>query len=415
MSKAGKTRADARSAAAGRGHGKASETPAEAGQAPPRTPSDRTQRRHQRLQTGRPRALLAWLGVALAIAFSVGLGSWPLWWPFVAPSAPVSAGGAGLPDLVGRVRALETLANNRDAGAEAIRDLEAERKTLRSELAGLIERLEDVEGKLDAVRAVAETVVRQGAGDGTGALSDLSQRLAKIEAEGQSMGGLRERIARLEAYPPEPARGADADGAALSRTLTRLSERVTTLEGADPFRAEAAASARATVLAVAQLRETARTGAPFRRELDALKAVAGGRDDLIAEAAILERHAETGVPNLASLRDRFGAVASDALRPGAEDDDADWIDRTLQRVRSLVLLRRVGAAADPGSVDGILYRAEKHLKAGSLATAVDLLSRLDGTQRAAVDAWLRDARARLAVEQSLVALHVHAVSLLVPD
>ena len=53
-----------------------------------------------------------------------------------------------------------------------------------------------------------------------------------------------------------------------------------------------------------------------------------------------------------------------------------------------------------------------NLQAGDLIPATAALGTLEGRAAAAADAWLTDARARLAAEQGIAKLHIFAISLL---
>ncbi len=90
------------------------------------------------------------------------------------------------------------------------------------------------------------------------------------------------------------------------------------------------------------------------------------------------------------------------------------MERALNRIRSLVAWRRVDQKGEDDSVDAVVARAEKHLKAGDLTAAVEAVKGLMGNPKIApvAEPWLADAKGRLAAERAVQALYVHALALL---
>ena len=106
----------------------------------------------------------------------------------------------------------------------------------------------------------------------------------------------------------------------------------------------------------------------------------------------------------------FDALAGELATKAAGDG---WVARAVARLSSLVRVRRIDGRGDPNAPDTIVAGAEASLAAGDLVAAVAAVERLAAAQPHAVDAaWLARAKARLAVETALNAMHAYAVSAL---
>ncbi|HEX6980927.1 MAG TPA: mitofilin family membrane protein, partial [Alphaproteobacteria bacterium] len=87
-------------------------------------------------------------------------------------------------------------------------------------------------------------------------------------------------------------------------------------------------------------------------------------------------------------------------------DDGSWWRPLLDRLTSLVTIRRIGEV-DGDTPEAVVARAERRLAADDLAGAVAELERLQGAPAAAAGSWLADARARLTAEAALAGLTTH--------
>ena len=105
---------------------------------------------------------------------------------------------------------------------------------------------------------------------------------------------------------------------------------------------------------------------------------------------------------MVGLQRSFAVLAGRAARP-APTRDAGWVGQTLDRVGSLVTVRRTGDISGQ-SPEAVVARAEVRLQEGDLAGAVAEMTALEG-QMPANDAWLVRARLRLTAERALDALN----------
>jgi len=342
---------------------------------------------------------LAWTLLVLVVIGVGGFFSWPLWSsyaiPYLEPYFPDIAKAPEenpkLAALDGRLASLEKLASERQADAGAIAALEQERERLRTELATVIGRVEELEKALGDVRRVAEAASLPAvAADASESLGQLMRRIAELEGRTDSLAGTTTKV-------------------------DEISQRIGTLEAsasAAGTSASAASAASAAVLAVNQLDAAVAGGGSFSAELQALKAMAGNDAELAAAVAALEPYAASGAPTVADLTNRFSAVAADIVRAEAALRGEGWMKQAVNRVTSLVSIRRTGArAAAAGGVEAAVARAEELLAGSDLAAAVDALSGLDGPAADAAAGWLKDAQSRLAVEKAVASLQVRAVAL----
>ena len=362
-----------------------------------------------------------WTVLALAVLGGAAAATWPLWSPYI------TAGLSSVQEdpfrdprvtgLAGRVAALEETTKDAGAAGGAVEDLEAQRAHSRQELTALMERLENLEQALRSVKKMGEaTAPPAESADTDEYLRQLSERLGRLEDNDETLERLLERIARLEERGGAAGEGVQPAARAeeLSVAVADISKRVGDLERTDTMAAGTAIGAQATVLAVGQLREALRSTAPFAAELQAMGALAADNPEITKAIAALEPYAASGIPTLATLRRDFDRLAGEIARAARALEGDGWFEWAVNRLMSLVTVRRTTDTGDLDSVDAVVARAETSLKAGDLMAAVEELEGLAGPPGAAAAPWLRGARARLAAERAMATLHVHAVSLLVP-
>ena len=87
----------------------------------------------------------------------------------------------------------------------------------------------------------------------------------------------------------------------------------------------------------------------------------------------------------------------------------EFLERTWQRVSSLITIRRIGEIHGE-ETDAILARAERRLIAGELTAAIDLMENLKGPASAAARDWLDKAKAHLSAALALAEMQNRAIS-----
>lgn len=247
--------------------------------------------------------------------------------------------------------------------------------------------------------------------------SALDQQLARLGTQGggeQPQAAVKDLAARIATLEQRPnAAGAPAELASLQDDLGKLwamealnEGRIAKLEA----RGTAAAGQRADealLLALGQLRAQVEGSRPFATELGALDALARNRPEMRDALQPLHAGAAKGIPGMAVLTRRFAQeVVPAALQATAAPTSDGWGDYISAKLRSLVVIRRVGdngkTASDP--VEAAIARAEAALAGNDLAGAVKATESLPGPPAAPVQTWLADARERLAAEQALTKL-----------
>lgn len=274
----------------------------------------------------------------------------------------------------------------------------------------------------------------------TGELADIKARTAAFDALGGDLAALSDRVARLETAPapelPDMARldaleqrlaaieAMPADGtastAALGAKLADLERRLDALpQAASPEvqeqldaalqrldQAEASAKARAeeATAAAAAVRRTqaldalaARisAGEPFGPELQSV--------DDAALTDVLSPFAETGAPTLAALQAAFPETAREALQIARASRAGDsWSNRVLDFLSAQTGARPL-TPLEGDTPEAILSRADFALSESRVADAVAEVRSLEPDVKAALNAWLGQAEAHLAVTAALAA------------
>ena len=344
-------------------------------------------------EAARPGGVKRMVGLAFFVAVLAASGymTWPLWSHIIDPYI------SGFQSLTQETPAAKAPPVNETS----LQALKSERQQMREELNRLMARMESIESSVESVkkmiRATAGEVGKTGKGSN---LAALSERLNDLEKSGETVKSLLRRMDQFE-----------KDGGRLNAA------------GASD-----GASARALVLAVANLRQAISRDAPFEKSLEALKAVGGENPDIKTAAALLAKTARTGIPTLSTLRDRFELLAGRIVSASKTLEERGWMERAANRVSSLVTWRRVDEKPDSVTIDAIVARAEARLREGDLQAAVKSLEGLSANTQgntqgntkgntkawAQAASWLKDAKARVVAERAVATLHVYAISLLAP-
>ena len=212
-------------------------------------------------------------------------------------------------------------------------------------------------------------------------LDDLEQRLAGLPSIAANGDGANERVDRLETV------------------LAGLAGRIDNLNAGARLQLGRGV---AVLLAAGTLRDATRRDGGYASELATFRELGTGIATLEAVPAVealaeLDKYAVSGAPTTAVLAARFGASVRAIVQAAQRDDEAGWISQTIDRVASVVTVRRIGDV-DGASVEARVARAELRVAAGDIAAAVRELATLSGSTAAAAAPWLDEANARLAVD-----------------
>lgn len=277
-------------------------------------------------------------------------------------------------------------ASRRVAAAEAASGAAAARvDTVSRDLAATTERLDALRRELQAADEAQ-----------AGRLAALEPKLAQIEQ--QVTAALEQRLA-----------AATAQAAQASEAATAASRRAEEIErGFGELRQFNRSSVRLFLIAL-HLRTAVQTPAPFSREVAALRNVIGDAPEAAAPMKVLGDHANAGVRTVPELRDAFAANVGNQIRVLAASLDESWSSR----VTTMLVGPQMPKGGEGERVWRVITQAEQALAQGNLAAAVNQVERFDGAAGALAADWLRDAKARLAIENAAASLSIYALNQLV--
>jgi hypothetical protein len=343
-------------------------------------------------QRNSSRAAALWLLGAL-ILLVAGVALSPFWAPAVAPLLPWgTTSGVSTEDydaLAARVAAFEKPPIPPSIDADAIK----------SAIGAIGHRVEQLETTVDARLSEFEKrpvpagvnvdAIKSAEGALAGRIDQLDQRLAAAEA--QSLAGAANEAAKLQKINDELSR--------LGNITAELAKRLPELEQQLRSQSNAERTDAALAVLLLRIRDAVEEGRPFPAEYAALKGLA--RDpDLLAQAEPLAEAAQNGVASRAVLSRRLTELAGRIATATEPPPQSDWGAQALERLRSLVTIRRIDGNSQTGP-EAAVRAAEAALARGDLDGAVTALDPLAGANAEAARPWLRMARERLAVETAL--------------
>jgi hypothetical protein len=277
-----------------------------------------------------------------------------------------SVDSKALDDLVARVAKLETGAGGaRPPGVDPA--LVYRMATLEGALKSLEEKISVVARRTDDIDLIARDA-RDKAAASAAAIAELTQKMARLSSASELDASVN-RIAALE-------RVAGAMQA-------ELAKRGVGETGDRPVRLAVTASA---------LNAAVERGDAFAAELAAAKLLAGD----VAALAPLEPFAATGLPSATALgRELLALTNALAQTSGAPPREGGFLERLQANAERLVRIRPLDEPPgdDPAAV---LTRIEQRALQADLPGAIKELAKLPAPARAAAQAWIAKAQARLA-------------------
>lgn len=343
-----------------------------------------------------------------------------------AATAPTSAVDEGaLTDLSTR---LDALAGQLEQVAKAQSDQADSYARLQENLSAL-----PTEGESGISPAVIATLRGQ-LEDLAGAQSGLSQTLDSLEdqvtgladtvntpaddvasasALGDVADALRARLASLEeridvvsqaatsAADPEALAGVEAS---VSTQMEDFSARLEALENVR----QQATAAMVAGLETARLAQAVSNGRAYGAELKALRQLKAQAGPALPDIADLlddiAPFADSGIPSGAALAAQLEDRSREILTALDTPEDANWWQRLLARMRNLVTVRQVGAAADGDSASSVLARAEGFARDGDWQAVVSAIDAMPSAAQSSLGPWWQQAQARAQAQQVLADL-----------
>ncbi|MEO5372701.1 MAG: MICOS complex subunit MIC60 [Alphaproteobacteria bacterium] len=241
----------------------------------------------------------------------------------------------------------------------------------------LVRRLSDLEGRVTAVDP-----------------APLVERARQLESRIDGVSGRIDVIARGQIGPA---------------TMVQVFDRIAAVEEMARKASARQDSALALTLAVAQLRDAVARGSAFETELQTVRALSDEPAAVDQAAAGFVSHAARGMPTQAALALRFESLVAEVARASVAPEGGGWAERTVQRLMALATVRRTDGTAVGESAVAVMARAQARMQAGDLAGAVREMKALSGAAAQAAEAWLADARARVAADEGLSALTARAL------
>jgi hypothetical protein len=301
---------------------------------------------------------------------------------------------------------------------------EASQRQAMDAVAATSKKLDDVNSGLgesmNAAKAAA-AASQAAQADATRALTTKSEPAPAAIDKPVDIQPLEDRLARVEAKLSEPksepaptATEKPVDIQPLEDRLARVEAKLAEpkLEGratvdrvpapSNPSLDNAAAQA-----VVAQsLLQTIDQGLPFSRHVAALETLGADSSAL----AVLKPFAETGVPRLSSLSDRFSRVAGQiAAGDNRAKDGENFFDRAWRNITGLVRVRPLGDA--PGEDPGALAaRIESALARQNASDALADWEKLPAFAQGLSQDWHHDLKSRVDVETAATTILTAAIA-----
>jgi uroporphyrinogen-III synthase len=284
------------------------------------------------------------------------------------------------------------------------------------------DRLRAIEARLGAIDSRLGTVEHTGEHTGAGSaasearLASLEQKVTEASAASARVAeqaqSLADRVAALEQQLTKVSDAAAALDAvetaskALEAETKSLAQRLDTQSASLAALAaqEQQASGRneaALLIGLQQLRLALAGSGPFAAPLRTVGALAHDQAELLPDLQALEPHAESGIPSLAQLTERFEPMANRVLESAPVEPDQGWLSSAGSYLMRFFDVRHERGGSDAESV---LSAAQDALKLGDLKGTIAALKGLEGASAEAARAWISDAEARTDAEQRLAAL-----------
>ena len=239
--------------------------------------------------------------------------------------------------------------------------------------------------------AVPDTVLRERTEGLAKAHGEVEKRTSDLESKVKELdlAPLKARLESLETALKDLRGFAEQAQTSGSVTSAALLERLGAIEAQVKKAASRPAVANAAeVAALGALRDAIAKGAPFTKELEAVRKILG---DGAAPLAPLEASAASGLPTVAELRRRFADLAPKLA--SAPPPDSGYFAKLWSNATKLIEVRPVGEVAGT-SAGAVVARIETRLARNDLAAALDEAAQLPPAAKAQAADWISAASRR---------------------
>jgi len=249
--------------------------------------------------------------------------------------------------------------------------------------------------ELSEVRSRLEEISKKAASPEE--LNEVRSRLEEIsktaKAEEDTVQSLSQKVQALEQKPaPQPEK--EVVQAEIASQIAPVSERLAGIERSQNERASDARTATVTI-ALTNLKRSVSEGKPFAIELNAIESLSSEK----LPVSELAPYKDTGVPSLSQLQREFADTVRDVIVKHYHGKADSFMDEMLSRARGAIQVKPIGSAGD--TVEAVLGRMEKALKAGDLKGALTESAALEGPAKEELQAWLEHAQARAAADEAV--------------
>jgi hypothetical protein len=230
-------------------------------------------------------------------------------------------------------------------------------------------------------------------------VAESEKRLAAIESrpapQTVDLAPLTARVESMENALSDLRKLGDQAQAANAAAIEAVNGHIAALESRLSAPPRPAAANAAQIVALGALRDAILTGAPFEKELAAVRSMLGER---AAPLAPFEVSARDGLPTVGRLSARFAEIAPKLAR---DPEPAEgYFARLWANASRLVEVRPAGEV-EGTSAGAIVARMEERLKRGDLAAALEEGARLPVAARAMGADWFAAATRRRDVEYAV--------------
>lgn len=159
--------------------------------------------------------------------------------------------------------------------------------------------------------------------------------------------------------------------------------------------------AAALLLAVYQMREAALSGQRFLTEQQSALALASFRPRLAEYIRRLTVAADQGVWSKTALIISFNDYADRAVMSEQLSKKDDWFHKALNKLRSLIVIRRIDGPANDMSTQAIIARAQQSVDDEDFPIAIVQLNDLQGEPAAIMKEWVTAAERHVVTKKTI--------------
>ncbi|MCP4393815.1 MAG: hypothetical protein GY804_06060 [Alphaproteobacteria bacterium] len=135
----------------------------------------------------------------------------------------------------------------------------------------------------------------------------------------------------------------------------------------------------------------------FKNDVVAMDA----KEKIAKEVKALGAYADNGVDSITSLRERFKILAKEAVVESSSFGSDGWTAGAVKKMKSMVVIRKT-EKAEKGSIDEIVYRADKYLRDRNIEAVIEIIGEIkDLKVKKVFDRWLLDAEKRLSAVKTV--------------